>query len=163
MSRSPETPGSSARRPREDGNATRQKIIEVAGALFAEKGYTETSSKEITQRAGTAREEADEPCDEVADSNAGEHSKDAEVGEVEVGERGDKQLDGEDGEGAAEHVEGQRALAFATGDAAFERNRSRRLCLCSERNRGSSRLRRQGSGICPGLRVQSGLKRGYAR
>ena len=53
MSRSADTPGSSARRPREDGNATRQKIIEVAGTLFAEKGYAETSSKEITERAGT--------------------------------------------------------------------------------------------------------------
>jgi AcrR family transcriptional regulator len=53
VSRSADTPGSSARRPREDGNATRQKIIEVAGTLFAEKGYAETSSKEITERAGT--------------------------------------------------------------------------------------------------------------
>jgi TetR/AcrR family transcriptional regulator, regulator of cefoperazone and chloramphenicol sensitivity len=42
-----------ARRPREDGNATRRKIIEVAGALFAEQGYIATSSKEITERAGT--------------------------------------------------------------------------------------------------------------
>ncbi|OHV04939.1 TetR/AcrR family transcriptional regulator [Mycobacterium talmoniae] len=44
---------SSTRRPREDGAATRQLLIEVAGALFAEKGYAATASKEITERAGT--------------------------------------------------------------------------------------------------------------
>lgn len=41
------------RRPRDDGNATRENIIEIAGALFAKQGYLATSSKEITERAGT--------------------------------------------------------------------------------------------------------------
>jgi TetR/AcrR family transcriptional regulator, regulator of cefoperazone and chloramphenicol sensitivity len=47
------TPQRSVRRSRDDGQATRQKIIEVAGVLFAEQGYVETSSKQITERAGT--------------------------------------------------------------------------------------------------------------
>ena len=40
--------------------------------------------------------EADEAGDEVADGDAGEDSEDAQVGEVEVGERAEEQFDGED-------------------------------------------------------------------
>jgi TetR/AcrR family transcriptional regulator, regulator of cefoperazone and chloramphenicol sensitivity len=53
MARSADSGQPSARTPREDGRATRQKIIEVAGALFAQQGYVETSAKQITERAGT--------------------------------------------------------------------------------------------------------------
>jgi TetR/AcrR family transcriptional regulator, regulator of cefoperazone and chloramphenicol sensitivity len=53
MATSPHTRGTRARGTRRDGDATRQNIIEAAGALFAERGYAETASKEITERAGT--------------------------------------------------------------------------------------------------------------
>jgi AcrR family transcriptional regulator len=53
VARSTDTPQRSVRRPRDDGQATRQTIIEVAGMLFAEQGYAATSSKQITERAGT--------------------------------------------------------------------------------------------------------------
>jgi AcrR family transcriptional regulator len=43
---------SPVRTAREDGLATRRRIIECAGALFAERGYAETSSKQITESAG---------------------------------------------------------------------------------------------------------------
>ena len=72
------------------------------------------------QRAGAAGDEADEAGDEVADGDAGEHSEDAQVGEVEVREGAEEHLDGEDGDGAAKHVEGERALAVASCDAGVE-------------------------------------------
>lgn len=43
----------SGRSSREDGEATRAKIIEVAGKLFAERGFAETTSKEICEAART--------------------------------------------------------------------------------------------------------------
>lgn len=39
--------------PRENGEITRAKIIEAAGRLFAEKGYAETTNKEISEASGT--------------------------------------------------------------------------------------------------------------
>lgn len=42
------------RTPREDGEATKARIIEVAGRLFAAKGYAETTSKEINESAETS-------------------------------------------------------------------------------------------------------------
>lgn len=49
------TPSTSpaVRAPRADGQSTRQSIIEAAGQLFAERGYAETTSKEICARART--------------------------------------------------------------------------------------------------------------
>lgn len=41
------------RTPRQDGKATRAKIMEIAGRLFAERGYAGTASKEICEQAGT--------------------------------------------------------------------------------------------------------------
>jgi TetR/AcrR family transcriptional regulator, regulator of cefoperazone and chloramphenicol sensitivity len=41
------------RAPRADGQSTRQSIVEAAGQLFAERGYAETTSKEICARART--------------------------------------------------------------------------------------------------------------
>lgn len=43
----------SARSSREDGDATKTRIIDAAGRLFAERGYAETTSKEICERAKT--------------------------------------------------------------------------------------------------------------
>lgn len=43
----------SSRTPREDGEATKAKIIETAGQLFAENGYAETTSKQICEAANT--------------------------------------------------------------------------------------------------------------
>lgn len=43
----------SARTCREDGDATKARIIEAAGRLFAERGYAETTSKEICEQAKT--------------------------------------------------------------------------------------------------------------
>ena len=40
------------RMPRQDGDATRQHILETAGRLYAEKGYARVTSKEICTRAG---------------------------------------------------------------------------------------------------------------
>lgn len=37
---------------REDGDATKNRIIEAAGRLFAERGYAETTSKEICETVG---------------------------------------------------------------------------------------------------------------
>lgn len=42
-----------ARSPRTDGSATRLHILETAGQLFAERGFAESTSKEICTRAGT--------------------------------------------------------------------------------------------------------------
>ncbi|KTC33270.1 MAG: TetR/AcrR family transcriptional regulator [Pseudomonas sp.] len=44
---SPQT--AAARAPRQDGQATRQQILEVAGRLFAEQGYANTTSKQICE------------------------------------------------------------------------------------------------------------------
>lgn len=41
------------RAPREDGEATRARIIDTAGRLFAEKGYAETTNKEISEVSDT--------------------------------------------------------------------------------------------------------------
>ena len=41
------------RAPRADGLATRREILDAAGRLYAEKGYSRTTSKEICVRAGT--------------------------------------------------------------------------------------------------------------
>jgi AcrR family transcriptional regulator len=38
---------------RQDGTATRQHILEVAGQVFAERGFADATSKEICERAGT--------------------------------------------------------------------------------------------------------------
>src|ERR1700754_2255741 len=40
-----------ARSPRPDGVATRQHLLEIAGQLFAERGFADTTSKEICERA----------------------------------------------------------------------------------------------------------------
>jgi TetR/AcrR family transcriptional regulator, regulator of cefoperazone and chloramphenicol sensitivity len=42
-----------ARSPRPDGVATRQHLLEIAGQLFAERGFADTTSKEICERAST--------------------------------------------------------------------------------------------------------------
>lgn len=41
---------SARRTSREDGDATKARIIEAAGKLFAERGYAETTSKDICER-----------------------------------------------------------------------------------------------------------------
>jgi TetR/AcrR family transcriptional regulator, regulator of cefoperazone and chloramphenicol sensitivity len=51
--RSPASRPTAARTPRTDGNATRLHILETAGQLFAERGFAESTSKEICTRAGT--------------------------------------------------------------------------------------------------------------
>ncbi|QGW81684.1 TetR/AcrR family transcriptional regulator [Variovorax paradoxus] len=51
--RSPAPRQTAARTPRTDGNATRLHILETAGQLFAERGFAESTSKEICTRAGT--------------------------------------------------------------------------------------------------------------
>ena len=43
---------SARRTSREDGDATKAKIIKAAGKLFAEHGYAETTSKDICERVG---------------------------------------------------------------------------------------------------------------
>lgn len=43
----------SGRSSREDGEATKARIIEAAGRLFAERGYADTTSKEICEAANT--------------------------------------------------------------------------------------------------------------
>lgn len=43
----------SSRAPRPHGDATRQQLLDVAGQVFAEKGYADATSKEICTRAGT--------------------------------------------------------------------------------------------------------------
>jgi len=42
-----------ARGTRQDGDATRQTLLDVAGQVFAEKGFADATSKEICARAGT--------------------------------------------------------------------------------------------------------------
>jgi TetR/AcrR family transcriptional regulator, regulator of cefoperazone and chloramphenicol sensitivity len=54
----PTTPKKSAagrpsRASRPDGAATRQHLLEVAGRVFAERGFADATSKEISERAGT--------------------------------------------------------------------------------------------------------------
>jgi TetR/AcrR family transcriptional regulator, regulator of cefoperazone and chloramphenicol sensitivity len=46
------TSTAAARTPRQDGDATRQQLLDVAGQVFAERGFAETTSKEICARAG---------------------------------------------------------------------------------------------------------------
>ncbi|VTU24028.1 putative DNA-binding transcriptional regulator [Variovorax sp. PBL-H6] len=41
------------RAPRPDGAATRALLLEIAGQVFAERGYADATSKEICERAGT--------------------------------------------------------------------------------------------------------------
>jgi AcrR family transcriptional regulator len=51
--KSKKEPRQKAIRPGDEGNATtRQRLVEVAGQIFAEKGFERTTSKEITERAG---------------------------------------------------------------------------------------------------------------
>jgi AcrR family transcriptional regulator len=47
--------GQAARQPNrdEDDSGTRQRLLEVAGQVFAEKGFDRATGKEITERAGT--------------------------------------------------------------------------------------------------------------
>ncbi|AOB29802.1 hypothetical protein AKI39_02525 [Bordetella sp. H567] len=52
-SHSSHTASASVARARADGEATRANIIEAAGRLFAERGYAETTSKAICERAQT--------------------------------------------------------------------------------------------------------------
>jgi AcrR family transcriptional regulator len=42
-----------ARTPRQDGDATRQQLLDVAGQVFAERGFADATSKEICARAKT--------------------------------------------------------------------------------------------------------------
>ena len=52
--RRPPVKGSVKKAPvREDGAQTRQQLLEVAGQLFAERGYARATSKEICELAGT--------------------------------------------------------------------------------------------------------------
>ncbi|MET3441211.1 AcrR family transcriptional regulator [Variovorax paradoxus] len=51
--RSPAARQAAARTPRTDGSTTRLHILETAGQLFAERGFAESTSKEICTRAGT--------------------------------------------------------------------------------------------------------------
>lgn len=51
--RSPAPRHTAVRTSRTDGNATRLHILETAGQLFAERGFAESTSKEICTRAGT--------------------------------------------------------------------------------------------------------------
>lgn len=44
--------GGRRRAPRQDGEGTRRAILEVAGNLFAERGYADTASKDICAAAG---------------------------------------------------------------------------------------------------------------
>jgi hypothetical protein len=71
--------------------------------------------------AGVPNSEADEAGDQVTDGDSGEHSEDAQVREVEVGEGREEHLDGEERSRATEDVQRERALAFAFGDARLER------------------------------------------
>ena len=41
------------RAARQDGDATRQALLDVAGQVFAERGFADATSKEICARAGT--------------------------------------------------------------------------------------------------------------
>ena len=41
------------RTSRQDGDATRQALLDVAGQVFAERGFADATSKEICERAGT--------------------------------------------------------------------------------------------------------------
>lgn len=47
------TPASAGRAPRPDGAATRLHLLEIAGQVFAERGFADATSKEICERAGT--------------------------------------------------------------------------------------------------------------
>ncbi|KAF1051485.1 MAG: putative HTH-type transcriptional regulator YttP [Stenotrophomonas maltophilia] len=47
----PDTPSAPRRGPRADGEATRQRILQTAGELFAERGYADTTSKAICEQA----------------------------------------------------------------------------------------------------------------
>lgn len=49
----PKSSAKSTRGPRTDGEATRARIIEAAGMLFAEHGYADTTSKAICEQAQT--------------------------------------------------------------------------------------------------------------
>src|SRR5690349_14132568 len=51
--RSPAAREGASRTQRPDGSTTRQHILETAGQLFAERGFAESTSKEICTRAGT--------------------------------------------------------------------------------------------------------------
>jgi len=51
--RAPAAASTPARTSRPDGDITRQHILEIAGRTFAERGYADTTSKEICARAGT--------------------------------------------------------------------------------------------------------------
>ena len=50
--RAPATPARNDRSSRSDGDATVRHIVAQAGALFAERGYADTTSKAICERAG---------------------------------------------------------------------------------------------------------------
>ena len=49
----PSPPSPSARSVRSDGAETRQHILQVAGRIFADRGYARATSREICQTAGT--------------------------------------------------------------------------------------------------------------
>ena len=53
MSTKTEFPRRPGRAQRRDGLATRNVVLEAAGRVFAERGFTEATSKEICERAGT--------------------------------------------------------------------------------------------------------------
>ncbi|MFZ2652254.1 MAG: CerR family C-terminal domain-containing protein, partial [Burkholderiaceae bacterium] len=48
-----EPPGVRARQPRSDGEQSRARLLHAALLLFADKGYTKTSTREIAEAAGT--------------------------------------------------------------------------------------------------------------
>lgn len=54
MSAGRKTKQANTRANREDGDLTKARIIEAAGTLFAERGYAETTSKEICELAQTS-------------------------------------------------------------------------------------------------------------
>jgi hypothetical protein len=65
--------------------------------------------------------EADKSCREVAGCDAGENPEDTQMCPVEVRERGEEHLDGEDGGCPAEDVAGERGAAVAAGHAGLRR------------------------------------------
>ena len=70
--------GSQGRRSDEDARATRARLLELAGALFAERGYLQTSIRDLSRRAGVTsgaiyghfRNKADLLAETIGDATA---------------------------------------------------------------------------------------------